>query len=398
MHEGQILLEHYWIDRKTDKELFNTVRRDLSKYRKFYAEQLGWRIIRNERIIKLEKIPAVAEAFMGIRDFTETMDYCFLCALLIYLDDKEDNDQFLLSDLVNAMEMRLADTIKIDWKLYSQRKSLVRVLKFAEERRFLVSYEGNSENISNGIEVEILYENTGLSRYFVTNFGYDTKGFETYHDFENYQPEDVQVDRGHFRINRVYRQLIATPAVYWQDNDDQTALYIKNQRQWIDANLRRELGGQLHVHRNSAYYVLDETDSFGEVHPRNAMISQIVLLFCGQIIDGVHKESMRCRDDNTIILKTAQFEKLVEKCRATYSSGWSKEYREMPVDKVADAVRQYMESWLMLKAGPDETLIIYPGAGKLRGQYNDDFSGNGTATSNSHKTTKKEQPEQDSLF
>ena len=50
------------------------------------------------------KIPAHAEAFMGIEEFTDLKDYCILCVLLMYLEDKAEGEQFLLSELIDYVE------------------------------------------------------------------------------------------------------------------------------------------------------------------------------------------------------------------------------------------------------------------------------------------------------
>ena len=67
MNEIRTLLENYWINKAENKELYYKVRREIAKPPRFITEQLGWRLINNERIIKLEKIPAHAESFMGNR-------------------------------------------------------------------------------------------------------------------------------------------------------------------------------------------------------------------------------------------------------------------------------------------------------------------------------------------
>ena len=98
MEAVRALIENCWIDKKKDKELYTKVRRELSKCQKFFREQLGWTIINNEQILKAEKIPAHAESFMGITDFIESRDYCLFCAVLAFLEDKEEQEQFLLSE------------------------------------------------------------------------------------------------------------------------------------------------------------------------------------------------------------------------------------------------------------------------------------------------------------
>ena len=151
MEAARALMEHCWIDKKKDKELYARVRKGLSGCQKFFREQLGWTIIHNERILKLEKIPAHAESYMGITEFTEIRDYCMFCAVLIFLEDKEDQEQFLLSELVDVLELQLKEVLPVDWTRFTHRKSLVRVLQFCEGTGLVEVYEGKSEGLGSGM-------------------------------------------------------------------------------------------------------------------------------------------------------------------------------------------------------------------------------------------------------
>ena len=222
----------------------------MPKCQRFFREQLGWTVINNEQILKAEKIPAHAESYMGITDFTEIRDYCLFCAVLAFLEDKEEQEQFLLSELVDMLELQLKGVLDVDWISFTQRKSLVRVLQFCEDMRLIEAYEGSSNNVGSSIEQEILYENTGLSRYMAVNFAYSIADFQSWEDFEKQQNTEGQADRGHYRVNRVYRQMAAAPALYWRWADDPDSIYLKNQRQWIQKNFSEYLGGQLQIHKN----------------------------------------------------------------------------------------------------------------------------------------------------
>ena len=70
-------------------------------------EQLGWNLIVNESVIKLEKVPPKAMVWMGIQEFQEKLDYCLLCGMLLFLSDLDDGEQFLLSE---AVTLALTDT------------------------------------------------------------------------------------------------------------------------------------------------------------------------------------------------------------------------------------------------------------------------------------------------
>lgn len=337
-----------------------------------FREQLGWTIINNEQILKVEKIPAHAESYMGITDIMDSRDYCLFCAVLSFLEDKEEQEQFLLSELVDMLELQLKGVMDMDWTSFTHRKSLVRVLQFCEHIRLLEAYEGSSDNVSSGMGQEILYENTGLSRYMAVNFAYSIDNFQSWEDFEKQQNEEGEADRGHYRINRVYRQMAAAPALYWSQSDNPDSIYLKNQRQWIQKNFSEYLGGQLHIHKNAAFLVMDEEESFGERHPREAMLPELVLLFCGRIRETAGEGIWMIRQDECIVVSEKEFQKELNDCRDRYSLAWSKEYREMEVEKLLAAVISYMKSWMMIDESDGE-IVIYPAAGKMIGNYPAEF-------------------------
>ncbi len=372
MEAVKALIENGWIDKKRDKELYMRVRRELPNCQKFFREQLGWTIINNEQILKVEKIPAHAESYMGITDFTESRDYCLFCAVLAFLEDKEEQEQFLLSELVDVLEMQLKGVMDVDWTSFTQRKSLVRVLQFCENIRLIESYEGSSNNIGSSIRQEVLYENTGLSRYMAVNFTYSIADFNSWEDFEKRQIEDGETDRGHYRVNRVYRQMTAAPVLYWSEPDNPDSIYLKNQRQWIQKNFSQYLGGQLHIHKNAAFLVMEEEQCFGEKHPREAMLSELVLLLCRFLREKAKTGVWERRQDECIVISKKEFQTELYHCRDRYRSAWSKEYRDMEDTKLLRAVVSYMKTWMML-GERDEEIIIYPAAGKIIGNYPEDF-------------------------
>ena len=184
MNALEKLMDSYWIIKDFDKEDYFEIRKNINSYKIFIVEKLGWRLIAVEGLIKIEKIPSHAESFMGIGDFNDIHDYIILCALLMYLEDKDEHSQFLLSELIHYIEAVLSEKVEVDWTSFAQRKSLVRVLQYAEKIHLLKVYEGRSENFAGESNSEVLYENTGVSRYFATSFPVDIREFNTIEDFE----------------------------------------------------------------------------------------------------------------------------------------------------------------------------------------------------------------------
>ena len=367
MREIRCLIDNYWLVRDENKDLYYEVKRALPNYRRFISELLGWNLIVNEMVIKLEKVPPRSMAWMGIEEFDDTMDYCLLCAILLYLADQDDGGQFLLSVMTTAIETYVADYCPVDWTRFPHRKSLVRALRYAQRIGLLIAYDGNSEGFSNSRDQEVLYENTGLSRYFTTHFDRDIQNCQSIEDFEVFAWEGDS-ERGHRRINRVYRQLALAPVLYWSEGDSADYEYIKNQRQWVNKYLDEALDGELQIHKNGAFFVLNEESRFGLCHPRDLAISDAALLLCASLREQVQSGMLDRRDDDIVIMTYRDFRRQVIQCRATYGNRWGRQLRELAEDKLCDALLAYMASWMMLEDMSDH-LLLYPAAAKWIGCY-----------------------------
>ena len=367
-----LLLNNYWIVKETDKENYYAVKHEINdkNIKRFIQEMLGWKIIHSEHVIKLEKIPSHAEPFMGIQEFTEIRDYCLLCAVLLYLEDKEENNQFLLSDLIRYIETVIAKYIEVDWTSFSQRKSLVRVLQYVENKGLLKTYEGDSSIYSREQSSEVLYENTGLSRYFATNFPMDITNTKHWMDFEK-QIIDIENDRGEVRTNRVFRQLVVCPSMYWENANDSDAFYLKNKKTYVSTNIEKIMGGTLEMSKNNASIVFVDLQGVGDIHPKNSMLSEIVLLVTHEIYEMAQdKRKLNVNDNDTIIIPTSKFNGILLNQKRKYQELWSKEYREMSDEKYLLLVKEYMKKWLMIKEEENQ-IIIYPSLAITSGKYSD---------------------------
>lgn len=376
MKELEILLERFWISKEEDQELYYQVKDAYPQFKDFIREKLGYKLIINPYIIKLEKLPGKPEPWMGIEVFTSQLEYAFFCLLLAFLEDKGAEEQFLLSqvtDFIAATFPRDTEE-RVDWTLYNQRRYLVNVLRFAEEMFLIKLNDGAEQLFMKSAEGEVLYENTGLSKYFVQNFSGNILNYSSYKDIEQGEWLDLDRDRGRIRRQRVYRRLFMSPAVYNEGPEDADYLYIKNYRNMLQKDVEEILGGELHIHKNGAFVVLDENKHFADTFPNNKNISDLVLQINTLIRELLEAGELTLREDDTIILSRFRFEKIIDLCRQRYQAGWSKAYREMSPDKLATEVINYMKNFSMLEVLPEHKEIkILPLAGKIIGFYPPDF-------------------------
>ncbi len=372
----EALLENFWIIKEEDRELYYQIRDESPSFRSFIEDKLGYKLIVTPYMIKLEKLPGRAEPWMGIQTFEQPLEYAFLCILLVFLEDRGMGDQFVLSEITEFIQGSFSGLEQVDWTLFRHRHAMVRVMRFASDMRIVRVDDGDDSRFMDYRETEVLYQSTGLSRYFVRNFTGNLMDYSTAEDIEKNEWLEADRDRGRVRRHRVYRRLFMSPAVYSDGPEDQDYLYIKNQRSLLQKDCEDVLGSRLHIHRNGAFLVLNPDRRFKDIFPDNKGISDVCTQMCGIIVDRLKRGELEKNPDDTIIVSGSVFRRMTEECKENFSEGWSKEYRQMPEDRLAEAVIRHMKGFGMLEAVRDGSEIrILPLAGKLRGIYPRNFGG-----------------------
>ena len=370
MKELEILLDQYWVIKDDNKDLFYQVKDSIPHFKNFLSDKLGYGLVINQHLIKLEKIPGSAEPFMGIQAFTETIEYVLLCQLLMFLEDRSRDEQFVLSEITEFIAGNPLGQEKIDWTRFSHRKHFIKVLHFAQELGLMQVNDGDDQKFAQDDGTEVLYESTGLSRYLVRHFTADMMAFENVSDMENAEWGDLNADRGVIRRQRVYRKLLMEPVVYSQGADDVDYDYIKKQRGLIEADFLKYLEYPLHVHKNGALLLVPADKNIKDGFPNTKAICDITLLFCALMRQRLKNKKLRLNGAGGIRLSRAAFDQLVVKLKQETGANWSKEYREMTAAKLSEHLLAYMEDFKMLVQADDQREIdILPLAGKLVGCY-----------------------------
>lgn len=373
------LLENYWFVKDLNSENYNMVKQDLTtEMQDFIKNKLGYKLIVNPYLIKLEKIPGKPQSFMGIQSFDTKLEYIFLCLILIYLEERTKGEQFILSGLIDyiqniILEVNLED-IKIDFTIYSQRKSMVKVLKFIKEIGFIKIYDGDENKFAENIENDVLYEVTGISKYFMRNFMANISDCENFDDIFEIEQLGLEQDKGKERKQRVYRRLFTENVIYKENQDDQDYNYIKNYRLAISQDVDKMLQSTLEVHKNGAYILLVDDKSFKNVFPANNGISDVVLFINTLISEKVKSNELKPQLNDFIYISKIAFSKLIREVKNRYSKGFSKEYREMTEENLQTEAVKYMKQFDMIRESKEtEEYIIMPICFKIIGKYPKDF-------------------------
>ena len=375
MKELEILLEKRWVLKSEDKELYYKIRDAIGEIRKFATEKLGCQVLENSLMVKMEKIPAIPERFMGIEKFTSKEEYAYLCVLLMFLEDKEPEGQFILSQLTEYIAANMPGE-SVDWTSYVNRRRLVKVLRYATEQGILNVTDGNTDNFMDECTGEVLYENTGTSKYFMRNFPKDIMGYQNPEDFQESEWFSMQEDRGIVRRHRVYKRLLFSPAMYKSEGPPEDFDYLKNYGRRLAEDLEQNFPCQVHIQRGSAFFIPGEDCDIGKEFPGNNAISDIILLCCAQIRKKIEAGVWNREMDETVVVSQEEFSRLVKEVKNTYGTGFTKNYREMTESEFVRNVMEEMESWTFLREDKAQyQIILFPLTGKVVGCYPDDFTG-----------------------
>ena len=375
MKELEMLLNQRWILKAEDKELYYRVRDSVGELRKYCTEKLGCQILDNSLMIKMEKIPVVPEAFMGIREFTSREEYVYLCILLMFLEDKDAQEQFILSQLTEYLSAQLPGELS-DWTVYTNRRSLIRVLGYAVSQGILGITDGSDDLFMDDAGGEVLYENTGASRYFMRNFPKDIMGYGSSLDFRDSEWFDVDEDRGFARRHRVYKRLLFAPAMYREDGSEEDFEYLKYYGRGLGAELEKLFDCHVHIHRGSAYLISGEDCRKGTTIPGYNSLADIILLCAALVRKKIVQQEWTVSKDEMGLVDKIEFEALLKDVKKQFGSGFSKNYREMPEGEFVRTIMDEMERWMFIRCEDElHQVKLCPLMGKIEGTYPKTYAG-----------------------
>lgn len=351
------MLSNRWFVKAVNKEEYYQVKDEIGKYQNLLSEKLGYHIIVNPYVIKLEKIPAVPENWMGIMEFNEPMDYVFFCLTLMFLEDKEIEGQFILSQLTEFMQSTWKQS-DIDWTIYQNRRCLVKVLKYCVKCGILQVYDGSEDSFKNDSQADVLYLNTGVSRYFMRNFTKDITGFTSPEDFIGEDWFGLDEDRGIIRRQRVYRRLLMSMGMERTEETEEDFAYI---RTYGKKNIEKDFSGlldcELQIYRNQAFLILSEDTNMGKCFPETNSLSDIALLIAHIIRDMVGRNELEPDMQDRIYIQEDQFLDIIETCKKTYQNGFAKLYREMTAKEFCHVVMEYLMQMELIEKQEDRVRI-----------------------------------------
>lgn len=361
------LLNRKWILRSENPELYLKVKDSIKEVRKIFQEKFGYMLILTPYLIKLEKIPGFVEEWMGIQEFQSIEEYQMYCYILMFLEDKEREEQFVLSSLTEFIQMQFGNQ-EIDWTKHLTRRRLVRVLQYCMSIHIIECTDGNEDQFAKDENTEVLYENTGYSRYILRSFSRDIMEYDSQESIEKGEWYAMEEDRGIVRRQRVYRRLLLSCGVYRKDENDEDFVYIRHYRNQIEKDFQSYCSCELQVYKSSAYINLFEDCSLKHIFPSNNALSDLILVFMYQITKKIKNKQCSISLQEVAQIDDQQCKRWMKRWFKECLPFLPKKYQELDLDVLCDEVKASMLRNGFI-AQEENQIQIFPICGKIGGFY-----------------------------
>jgi len=379
---ARILLSRPWITKENHPDEYRLIHRHQDALRNWFQRMAGWALVVTSEIAKLEKQPAVHQPWMRIDEFLYPRDYALFAYALWFLEGLQREEQFLLSDLIDAIsEEALRNGDHLDWTSYDHRLSMVRALKKLRDLGVLQAVDGEEMGWARDDSQNVLYEATRVSRYVMNRFPRDFASYQTIDDLyeaDTFIGMDGSAEFESWatahRRHRVIRRFLVEPVVYDADFSEEERRYVQTQRSFLVDRIEQATGLVGRRFREGLLFAWPEPTSDFELFPGDSTLSDVCLLVANALVQRIRAKyaSIAPAHDGRYHMPLAELEAVVLELRELYALRWSKELREKGVAALTRDVLAVMSEW-RLAAWEGADVWLLPALSRYIGAYDGDL-------------------------
>ncbi|OQY10360.1 MAG: hypothetical protein B6I28_01155 [Fusobacteriia bacterium 4572_132] len=260
-----------------EEKLYFKIKENEKKIRIFFKEKFGYDLLLNNQMTKVERVLDKPKKNGGIESFVKLEQYIIYLLILNYLEEIEAGRTILISDILSFIVENYPK--EIDWKNYYINLSLIKVLKYCREKNIIKLLDGSEQKYATdkNNEIEILYENTGLSKNMMFELPIITDELNELEDYIGLnKSEDDTV------LKKARRALINNTVI---NENEEIFYYIKENRELLEEEFNIYFNSKLIVLQEFAYLLMSENEKSFTVNtfPDAKNITTITLLLAEKI-------------------------------------------------------------------------------------------------------------------
>ena len=334
----RLLLAHPFLsDEQPDPDTFALVRRHARELQRWFAEQLGYRLVVETQLARLHKRPAPGARLRPLRTQSQTpwnsRRYALLCLVLAALERIEV--QTVLSELAGQMALLAASEEGVrsfDLESYGERQAFVDVVRWLVEQGVLSLADGEDIAFVEG-RGDALYDLHSRRLAQLLSVPVPAGEPEEVADLAVDVYPDTEEGANRRVRHRLMRRLVEEPVLYLEELEEAERAYLTSQRHYLLGQVAARTGLAVEVRREGLAAIDPEERLSDLSFPSTGTLSHAALLLAGHLA-----ERARAAADPSVPVPEEDLRACMEGLLARYGQLWSKRYREEPGRLLAGAL------------------------------------------------------------
>lgn len=340
----RLLLAHPFVtDTQPDPETFALVRRHARELQRWFAEQLGYRLVVDTELARIHKRPAPGARLRMLRTQSgapfDPRRYALLCLVLAALERMEV--QTVLSELAGQVALLAAseDVVRrFDLESYAERQAFVDTVRWLVHLGVLGLADGEDTAFLEG-RGDALYDIHSRRLSQLLSAPVPSSPVENLEDLgaEVYPDTEEGVNRR--ARHRLMRRLVEEPVLYLADLEESERGYLTLQRHYLLGQVTGQTGLVVEV-RREGLAALDPAGRLTDLSfPSTGTVSHAALLLTGHLAGRARAA------EGPAVVPRGELSEVLGDLLARYGHLWSKQYREDPAgrDRLLDDALERLE-------------------------------------------------------
>lgn len=333
----RLLLAHPFVtDSRPDPEAFSFVRRHARELQRWFAEQLGYRLVVDSELARLHKRPAPGSRLRPLRTQSQApfdpRRYALLCLVLAALERLEV--QTVLSELAEQVALLAASeegVRRLNLESHAERQAFVDAVRWLVETGVLTLADGEDTAFLEG-RGDALYDihSRRLSQLLTAPVP-----LEPPRDPEELAADvypDTEEGANRRSRHRLMRRLVEEPVLYVRDLDEGERAYLTGQRHYLAGQVTSRTGLAVEV-RREGLAAIDPAGRLTDLaFPASGTVSHAALLLAEHLAD--------CGRSAAAFVPEEELRARLRSLLQRYGHLWSGAYRADPGRLLEEALER----------------------------------------------------------
>jgi uncharacterized protein (TIGR02678 family) len=345
-----LLARPFVTDSRPDPETFALVRRHARELQRWFAEQLGYRLVVDTEFARLHKRPAPGARLRPLRTQSslpfDPRRYALLCLVLAALERMEV--QTVLSELAEQVSLLAASegaVRRFNLESHAERQAFVDAVRWLVDLGVLSLADGEDVAFVQG-RGDALYDIHSRRLSQLLSAPVPASPVEDLEDLGADSYPDTEEGANRRLRHRLMRRLVEEPVLALEDLDEAERGYLTLQRHYLTGQVTAQTGLAVEV-RREGLAAIDPADRLTDLaFPSTGTVSHCALLLAERLAGRARTAGAA---GGPAVVAVSELEAAMGPLLERHGPFWSQRYREDPARLLADSLERLEHLGLVLR-------------------------------------------------